>query len=273
MKLLLRLTGILVIICLAPLVLLVGCQSRMIYIPRPYPTETVTNWQKSVGGKPISFTTSQGRQNAFLQGKLDSPRNLWIVCAGNASVALDWSDWLAGNGPAQDAFLLVDFPGYGNCEGTPTPAHIAESFRAAVPIAAAELGMPAPPDPSRLRFFGHSLGAAAVMICSSEFSIQRGVLLSPFTSTMDMAKEVTGLPIGFLVTHRYDNLARLAEIADRGPGKIIILHGDQDRIIPIKMSRRLAASHPEITRLITIEGSSHNTIPQQLATALESAGE
>ncbi|MCX6874349.1 MAG: hypothetical protein NTW21_11170 [Verrucomicrobia bacterium] len=37
--------------------------------------------------------------------------------------------------------------------------------------------------------------------------------LALFTGTMDRAREVTGMPLGFLVRHRFDNPARLAALA------------------------------------------------------------
>lgn len=254
-----------------PLVL-VGCQSSLIYFPRPYPPETQGTWVKETGGRIIDYRTSQGAQRAFLQGNLRSPRNLWVACGGNGSLALDWADWLALHGPAEDAFLLVDFPGYGDCEGAPNPARIRESFRTLAPLAWQELGEA--PDPGRLRFFGHSLGAAACLIAASELGIRRGVLLAPFTSTMEMSREVTGLPLGFLVTHRFDNRARLRELAGNG-GRVIIVHGTSDEVIPFRMARQLAADQPAHVELVGISGGRHNTIPETdpetLAEALKSA--
>lgn len=263
------LLSLLLILCI-PLSLIVGCQSRLIYFPRPYGPGVTAKWSEETHGKPIEFTTSQGKQRAFLQGNLKSPRNLWIVCGGNGTVALDWSDWLLDHGPREDAWLLVDFPGYGDCEGYPSPARIRESLGIAVPMATKTFGW-AEPNPAHLRFFGHSLGAAASMIAASEFKIQRGVLVAPFTSTMDMAHVVTGLPIGFLVTQRFDNEARLAELAARGPGEVIILHGVNDEVIPVTMSRTLAARQKDIVRLVEIPGGCHNTLQSQNSAQLGDA--
>jgi uncharacterized protein len=259
-----------------PVVLLMSCQSKLIYFPRPYGAEVTAKWSAETHGKPIEFTTSQGRQRAFLQGDLKSPRNLWIICGGNGTVALDWSEWLQKHAPTEDAYLLVDFPGYGDCEGYPNPARIRESLRAVVPLATEALGW-ADPNPAQLRYFGHSLGAAACLIAATEFKIQRGVLLTPFTSTMDMANVVTGLPVGFLVTHRFDNEARLAELAARGPGKVIILHGSDDESIPVTMGRKLADQRKDVVHFIEIPGARHNTIqdqnPGDLSEALREIGD
>ncbi|WAC17801.1 alpha/beta hydrolase [Luteolibacter sp. SL250] len=256
---------------------LISCtQSRFIYFPRPYGAGVVGDWRKSTGGRQIDFETSQGSQRAFLQGNLTSPRNLWIFCGGNGTIALDWSQWLQEHAPQEDAWLLIDYPGYGDCKGAPSPGRIRDSIKTAVPLAAKELGWPTVPDPARLRFFGHSLGAAAALVGASEFGIQRGVLLTPFTSTMDMSKAMTGLPIGFLIWHRFDNTARLKELAERGPGEVVIFHGTTDEAIPVEMSRQLAAERKDVVKFIEIPNGRHNTLqdtnPEEIVRALEEIG-
>ena len=79
---------------------------------------------------------------------------------------------------------------------------------------------------------------------------------------MDMGRAMTGLPVGFLVSHRFDNTARLAELSARGPGKVIILHGSDDEVIPVEMGRSLAAGQSKTVRLREIRGGRHNTILQ-----------
>jgi uncharacterized protein len=259
----LRVVVSLAVIAGLPFAFIAGCQSKMLYFPRPYAAGVTDAWRQQTAGRPVDFTTSQGRQRAFLQGNLKSPRNLWIVCGGNGTVALDWSEWIASHAPAEDAWLLVDFPGYGDCEGKPSPGHIRESLRTVVPLAAESVGLSAKADASRLRFFGHSLGAAASLIAATEFEIRQGVLLSPFTSTMEMSQVVTGLPVGFLVTHRFDNEARLDEIIAQGPAKVVILHGTDDEVIPVEMSRKLARGREKSVQLVEVPGAYHNDIVAQ----------
>lgn len=271
-----RMLQVFLILTFVPLALLVSCQSKLIYLPRPYAAGSVQSWEKETQGNHIDFHTSQGTQRAFLQGNLKSPRNLWIVCGGNGTLALDWSPWLEAHASEKDAWLLVDFPGYGDCAGRPSPGHIRESLDMLLPITFEKLGWQKHPDPSRLRFFGHSLGCAACLLAATDFKIQRGVLISPFTSTMDMTRQVIGLPLGFLVWHRFDNSKRLTELTDRGPGKVIIFHGTSDGVIPTSMSRELAANHPTSVQLIEVPGGHHNDIQEihaaEIAAALNDVG-
>lgn len=266
----LRWPAVLLAVAAVPLGLLAALQAKLIYLPRPYPPGAVDSWRKSTGGRILEFESSQGRQRAYLQGRLQDPEFLWIVCGGNAMRALDWSDWLSAYAPPEDAWLLFDYPGYGECGGAPDPDRIRESLRIVVPMAMEATGLSLG-DRSRVRFLGFSLGAAAALIAADEFGLQRGVLLAPFTSTMDMCRRMLGLPLGFLVTHRFDNAARLDALAGRGPGRVIVLHGTADTVIPVAMSRELAARRPDVVRLQELPGELHNTILDSAADRVAAA--
>ena len=93
---------------------------------------------------------------------------------------------------------------------------------------------------------------------------------------MEMSHVVIGLPLGWFVTHRFDNEARLDEIITQGPAEIIILHGTDDEVIPATMSRTLLHGREKNVRLIEIPSAHHNDIaqthPKLLAGALSDTG-
>jgi pimeloyl-ACP methyl ester carboxylesterase len=254
---------------------LVFGQSRMIYFPRPYGGGDVARFKKAEGAAVIDYQTTDGAQQAYLYSPSEHPERLWILCGGNGTVALDWLDWIQQYAPKRDAWLLFDMPGYGASTGNPNPWSIRRSLKAVVPAAEQALGWQAGAAKGRLRFFGHSLGAAVVLMAADEYGIHRGVLLTPFTSTMDMAKVVTRLPLRFLVWQRFDNEAELRKISESPDGKVFIFHGDQDEAIPVEMSRKMAAEFPGMVTYHEIPGGRHNTlqdkIPSEIVAALEEA--
>jgi pimeloyl-ACP methyl ester carboxylesterase len=73
------------------------------------------------------------------------------------------------------------------------------------------------------------------------------------------------------VWHRFDNEARLDDLAKQGPGEIIIVHGVKDEVIPVEMGRTLAKRHPAMVRLIEIPDAYHNNIQQDHADLLARA--
>jgi pimeloyl-ACP methyl ester carboxylesterase len=274
MRPLLRRLAILILAPLAGvLVLLTGCQGELIYFPRPYGPDHVARWEAGPGTTVVHYETADGKQQAYLLSQTAKPERLWLVGGGNATLALEWSDWLRENGPPRDAWLLIDLPGYGNCQGKPRPASIRRSVQAAVPAAMDSLGWSLPADHDKLRFFGHSLGSAVTLMAAGEFDLRRGVLLSPFTSSMDMTEAMFGVDLGFIVWHRFDNRARLQELADRGNAEIHILHGEQDEVIPASMSRELAREFPTVVRFTELPGGRHNDLQEVAAGEIRAAME
>lgn len=258
-KLKLRWVCYLLLVPVVPLLPLVGCQHRIIYYPRPY-QPVVTKSFLADGGRPVETKTSQGGQVAWLRDPKTPPaKRLWLVCAGNAALALEMRDVIEPNLPREDAVLYFDYPGYGSCVGSANPARLRESLRAIIPAAARACGIPEEEIPERVVVFGHSLGAAVGLLAAEEFSLQRAVLVSPFSSSMDMAEVMLGLPLGFIVTHRFDNRKAVAALAARR-GRAWILHGRDDEIIPSSMGAELAAIDRDAVHLVILPGAGHNDI-------------
>jgi pimeloyl-ACP methyl ester carboxylesterase len=242
-------------------------QAKYIYHPRPYPPDKAELIMRYYGASTLKYSTSQGRQEAYYFPQLAAkqPEHLWIMFGGNASLAVtNWGNLLLTLGSkkgiganGKDAFLLMDYPGYGHCEGKPSPAAIAESADAALSELQNKLGRPLP----QLRVIGHSLGAVAAMQFAAGHEIDRVILLAPFTSIHDMGKLIFHFVPSFLIRHNFDNTARLDELAGRdSPPQVLILHGASDEVIPVQMGRELAARHPSITQFRELPGINHNNI-------------
>jgi hypothetical protein len=116
----------------APLALLAAyvlLQRSFIYYPSKYPRGAIQR-ALSQGVMLIGLQMSRGKQAAFWYALSPSdapPRRLWLMFGGNAMSALDWLDLPRGFPDRCTSFLLVDYPGYGLCEGSPNPARIRES--------------------------------------------------------------------------------------------------------------------------------------------------
>jgi pimeloyl-ACP methyl ester carboxylesterase len=187
------------------------------------------------------------------------PRTIWLGFGGNGSLALDWLHF-TGEWDEGFAYLLIDYPSYGDCEGNPSPGRIRETSKAAFEALMRHLQATAADLKPRLAVLGHSLGAAAALMAAEDLDLRRGVLLSPFTSMTDMGRIVLGWPLCHLNLHRFDNRKALRRIAAREGAKFIIFHGAADEVIPVGMGRDLAAAHPGTVLLHEVPRAHHNDI-------------
>lgn len=258
-KRLLRLGAIVV---LTPVIFLLSCQSRLIYHPNPYRAEYET-LLSSAKGERLHFETSQGRQTVFyIPPRLPStglPQTVWLCFGGNGALALDW---LHDTDLWDDrfAYLLVDYPSYGECAGSPNPARIRESSKEAVAALAQHLHTSQAELLPHLAVLGHSLGAAAALMVADDLDIRRGVLMSPFTTMTDVGRVVLGWPLCYLNQHRFDNRKTLGHIAARAGARLVIFHGSEDEVIPVRMGRELAAAHPQVVTFHAVPGGRHNDL-------------
>jgi len=139
-----------------------------------------------------------------------------------------------------------------------------------VPAAATACGLKPGDLPAKGLVLGHSIGAAVALVAADEFGMRRAVLVSPFTSTMDMAKVMTGLPVGWLVRHRFDNRVALRALGQRG-GRAWIVHGTVDEVIPVEMGRTLAREFPALVTIREVPDAGHNDIFLVAADAIAAA--
>jgi pimeloyl-ACP methyl ester carboxylesterase len=258
-----RVLRIVALIIFTPVIFLLSCQSRLIYFPNPYRAEYETALQKAKGER-VRYATSQGKQTAFyipphVPTATGLPQTIWVCFAGNGSLALDWlrhtDEW-----NVRHAYLLVDYPSYGECEGEPTPARIRESGKAAVEALATHLHTTQVELQPHLAVLGHSLGCAAALMTADDLDIRRGVLMSPFTTMTDMGRIVLGWPLCHLNRHRFDNRQTLGHIAARPGARFMIFHGSADEVIPVNMGRELAAAHPQVVTFHEEPGGHHNDL-------------
>ena len=233
-------------------------QHSMIYHPRPY-------FSREEEGTRLDYATSEGHEFAYYippdAREAQIPDRIWVMFPGNGSLAMDWLQFVKHYPVRKDAFLLLDYPGYGRCEGSASPQSIEESAEAALQSLAARLHTSVAELEPKLGLVGHSLGCAAGLNFAVHHPVERLVLIAPFTNLRAMAQKTVGWPLCWLLRHNFDNRARLAELAARkNPPRVDLFHGADDEMIPVQMGRGLAA---EFTRMITfheIPEGGHNTI-------------
>ena len=187
------------------------------------------------------------------------PRRLWLAFGGNGDLALRWDAILAPAATDGTAFLMVEYPGYGARAGSPSPEALLAGSEVTFAALARQLGMDAAALQARSAVLGYSIGSAVALQYAARHPVQRIVLVSPFTSMLDMARRTVGAPLCHLLRHRYDNVTSLAAIRARALPPLSILHGEQDSFIPWHMGQALSASAPG-SQFELVPGANHGDV-------------
>jgi hypothetical protein len=265
-----RLILIILVIVMIPAALLFFRQHSLIYYPRRYPD----GFERALpaGVEPLRYTTAVGEQVAFYVRPRSGPAipaRVWVMFSGNASVALDWLFVIQRNPNEADAYLLIDYPGYGKSEGVAGIASTRGSADKAVSVLAEKLGLPENELAPRLCVVGVSLGAAAALEFAVGHPVQRAVLIAPFTTLREEAATLFSKPASYLLRENYDNRSRLRELAGRAtPPRVAIFHGTEDTLIRVSMGQELAESVPAIAQFFPIARATHDTIVSDALTEI-----
>ena len=146
--------------------------------------------------------------------------------------------------------LLAEYRGYSGLPGRPTEMGLNADAEAALHA------LRPPGDGPPLVLAGRSLGTGVAVQLASRQPPRLLVLISPYTSLVDMGRSLVGPLAPALVPDRFDNLSKIAAVTC----PVVIIHGTEDEVVPFRMGRRLAAAGRSV-RLIPVEGRGHNDLP------------
>ncbi len=218
-----------------------------------YPTSEIESTPQDVGiaYEDVFFPTQSG---CMLHG--------WFV-AGDSNFTWLWFHGNAGNIGHRVTelallhhrlginLLVFDYQGYGKSQGTPSERGTYCDARAALSYLQERSGVVM----EKVVYFGHSLGTAiAVELATTHVPVGM-VLVSPFASVTDMARiAFPRVPSGWLVRNKYNSLARISNVGC----PLLILHGENDGLVPISQARKLfdAANPPK--RFQALPETGHN---------------
>jgi pimeloyl-ACP methyl ester carboxylesterase len=148
--------------------------------------------------------------------------------------------------------LAVDYPGYGRSTGKATEPNITQAADAAVRWILKQ------EPPREWIAAGWSLGAAVAIQAASRnpASLKALVAMSGWTSLKDAASAHYPAWIAhFLLTESYDSVAKAPGIQC----PVLVIHGEEDDIIPATLGSTLASAFPQAT-WTPIAGAGHNDL-------------
>src|SRR5262245_57944289 len=147
--------------------------------------------------------------------------------------------------------VALSYRGYAGSTGRPSEEGLIADAKAAYAFAAAR--HPA----ARLVLWGESLGTGVAVALAAEKPVARLVLEAPFTSAVDIAASVYPIvPVRWLMKDQFRSDLRIGKIT----APVLIVHGDQDRVVPITSGERLYALITAPKRFVRVPGAGHEDL-------------
>jgi hypothetical protein len=148
--------------------------------------------------------------------------------------------------------LLVGYRGYGGNPGSPSEDGLYHDGRGAMDYLQGQ-GLPT----ERLVLLGESLGSGVAVRMATEYQVKALMLEAPYTSTVDVGQAAYFfLPVKMLMYDRFPSIDIIGDIQ----APLLVVHGEQDNIIPTRFGRRLfkAAQQPKEGHFLP--GAGHNDL-------------
>jgi fermentation-respiration switch protein FrsA (DUF1100 family) len=165
--------------------------------------------------------------------------------AGALNLRADRFRWLTGDG---FGLVALSYRGYGGSTGKPTEAGMLLDAAAAYDFAAARY--PA----GRIVLWGESLGTGVAIALAAERQTGGIILDAPFTSAADIgASAYPFVPVRWFIKDSFRSDERIARV--KAP--LLVLHGEMDRIIPIRFGERLFTLANEPKQMVRIASGGH----------------
>ena len=169
--------------------------------------------------------------------------------AGNAAGRAEKFETMREHGAG---VFYLNNRGYGGSTGNPT-----ESANVADAITAYEHLLGSGVEADSIVLYGESLGSGQATQLAAQREVRAVVLESPLTSTVDVGKRTYFfLPLGLLLSDQYRNIEHVAKV--KAPR--LVLHGEQDEVIPVAMGKRVYAAANEPKKLELFAEGHHSDL-------------
>jgi fermentation-respiration switch protein FrsA (DUF1100 family) len=216
----------------------------------PDPTLVGTPGDLGLAYEEVWFTAADGvKLHGWWVPKEGAPVFLWFHGnAGNISYRLENIKLLADL--VGVTVFIFDYREYGRSEGRISREGTYLDAAAAYDYVAQTRKEPA----KDIVLFGRSLGTALATDLAVKRPCRCLILESAYTNSQDMARLYAPFLFDWRPSVPYDNLGKIGQVQV----PVLIIHSEDDEIIPVDMGRRVFAAAPEPKELYIIPLAHHN---------------
>lgn len=221
-------------------------QRSLMYFP------DTTRYAPAAAGLPqaaeVTLVSADGERLIAWHVPPRGPKPVVLYFQGNAGASnlrAERFAWLTADGTG---LLALSYRGYGGSSGKPTEDGLIRDALAAYDFAAARY--PA----KRIVLWGESLGTAIAIALAAERTVGGVMLDAPFTSAAAIgAAAYPFAPVRWLIKDKFRSDQRIARVS----APLLVLHGERDRVIPIRFGERLFALAREPKRMVRFPNGEH----------------
>jgi hypothetical protein len=196
----------------------------------------------------VTFASSDGEKLVAWYLPPDAGKPLVIYFQGNAeglAARVGRFTWLTADGTG---LLALCYRGYGGSSGTPSEDGLIRDAEAAYGFARERI--PA----QRIVLFGESLGTAVAVALAAGHDVAAVILDAPFTSAAEVgAAAYPFAPVRWLMKDKFRSDERIGRVT----APLLVMHGEQDRIVPIRIGEKLFALARQPKRFMRFPQGGH----------------
>lgn len=233
--------------------LLIIFQGRMLYFPHPVVESTPEDY--STAYTQVSIPENSSSLYAWWIPSKDPAAPTLIYFHGNYGNVGSNAEQASRLARTCCNVLLFDYRGYGHSTGPfPNESRIYADAESVWNYVVQQKQIA----PSRILFYGHSLGGGVAVEMAKRHPDAAGLILeSTFTSVADRALVdplYHWFPVRLLVHQRFDSIHKIGSIHL----PVLLLAGTSDTTIPPSMSQDLYARAAGPRQIVLIEGGGHD---------------
>ncbi len=203
-----------------------------------------------VGVEEHVIPTPDGERLVAWYGRAEPGKPTILYFHGNAGSLVNRAERMAHHLSSGRGMLIMAYRGYAGSSGRPS-----EAANMADAMLAYEFLVRDGVAPRDIILYGESLGSGIAVRLAAEKEVAGVILDAPYTAIVDVAaRAYPFLPVRLLMKDRYESMPFLPAL--KCP--LLVLHGEQDRIVPVEMGRAVYAAAPGPKQLATFPGAGHS---------------
>jgi fermentation-respiration switch protein FrsA (DUF1100 family) len=232
---------------IAAVAILYLAQRRFVFVPpaSAHPSPAAAGWPEA---EEAVIETKDGERVIVWQAPPRDNKPVVIYFHGNGEIVASRAarhQQLTADGTG---VVALSYRGYMGSTGSPTEDGLLRDAEAAYRFTTSRY----PSSPVVL--WGHSLGSGVAVALAARHPVARVILEAPFSSTVDVAAlRFPIMPVRWLMLDQFRSDQRI----DAVHAPLLIMHGDQDWVIPISLGERLFKLAHEPKRFVRFPGGNH----------------